>query len=87
MKGYPNGSEVTGLIPLSVDFIFKSIQNSDRKFNISVSYIEIYNEAVNDLIEPANKNLDVRESISSGIYINKLSEKKVATFGEVMGYM
>lgn len=52
-----------------------------------MSYIEIYNEHVNDLIEPANKNLDVRESIKDGIYINKLSEKKVGNFVEVMGFM
>ena len=38
---------------------------------------QIYNECVNDLITPANKNLDVRESIQ-GIYINKLTEKQVS---------
>ena len=37
---------------------------------------QIYNECVNDLINAANKNLDVRESIQ-GIYINKLTEKHV----------
>jgi len=47
---------------------------------MSVSYIEIYNESVNDLIEPNNKNLEVRESISAGIYINRLTEKKVESF-------
>jgi kinesin family protein 15 len=49
--------------------------------------MEIYNESVNDLIEPSNKNLEVRESISNGIYVNRLSEKKVETFLEVMKYM
>lgn len=58
-----------------------------REYSISVSYLEIYNECVNDLIEPANKNLEVRESISNGIYINRLTEKKVSSFEEVMGYM
>ena len=49
--------------------------------------MEIYNESVNDLIEPANKNLDIRESISNGIYINKLSEKTVENFDNVMDFM
>lgn len=49
--------------------------------------MEIYNESVNDLIEPENKNLDIRESISSGIYINRLSEKNVETFDNVMDFM
>ena len=38
------------------------------------------------MINSANKNLDVRESIQ-GIYINKLTEKKVAGAEEVMTYM
>ena len=41
---------------------------------------------MNDLITPINKNLDVRESIQ-GIYINKLTEKKVCSYAQVMTYM
>ena len=88
MKGYPSKNEITGLIPLSVQQIFQHINgNSQSKYEISVSYIEIYNESVNDLIDPQNKNLEVRESITNGIYINRLSEKKVEEFQEVMQYM
>ena len=47
---------------------------------------QIYNENVNDLINSANKNLDVRESIQ-GIYINRLTEKKVTRAEEVLQYM
>ena len=39
------------------------------------------------MIEPSNKNLEVRESISSGIYVNRLTEKKVESFDDVMSYM
>ena len=39
------------------------------------------------MITPANKNLDVRESIQQGIYINKLTEKVVETADQVMAYM
>ena len=35
---------------------------------------------MNDLIEPQNKNLEVRESISGGIYINRLTEKKADSY-------
>lgn len=47
---------------------------------------QIYNENVNDLMNPLNKNLDVRESIS-GIYINKLSEQSVHDAPEVLSIM
>ena len=88
MKGY---EKEQGLIPLSVLEIFSAIKKDKRfnthNFNISVSYLEIYNENVNDLIDPSNKNLDVRESISNGIYINKLTETQVDSFEEVMAIM
>lgn len=38
------------------------------------------------MINPSNKNLDVRESIA-GIYINKLTEKQVQHEQEVLEYM
>ena len=68
-----------GIISLSIMEIFKLAQEGilleasfekekpKRQYSISVSYLEIYNECVNDLIEPSNKNLEVRESISNGI--------------------
>ncbi len=49
--------------------------------------MQIYNECVNDLITPANKNLEIRESISNGIYVNRLTEKHVSTAAEVLDYM
>ena len=39
------------------------------------------------MIEPANKNLEIRESISKGIYINRLSECSVSTQQEVIKYL
>jgi hypothetical protein len=49
--------------------------------------LEIYNENINDLIDPNNKNLEVRESIANGIYINRLSETQTSSFEEVMAIM
>ena len=77
-----------GLIPLSIAELFSQVEEQKaREFEISASYIEIYNESVNDLIEPQNKNLDIRESISSGVYINRLSENKVASVKDVLAFM
>ena len=42
---------------------------------------------MNDLIEPSNRNLEIRESISSGVYINRLSENKVESVQDVMAFM
>ena len=68
MRGPSNSQSLDGpnlgLIPLSIKEIFDFINNDQScKYKVSVCYMEIYNECVNDLINPANKNLDVRESI------------------------
>lgn len=86
-----------GLIPLSIHEVFDIINKDvNRKYSISVSYLEvsttvikvqIYNESLNDLIDPSNKNLEIRESISKGIYINRLSECDVSGIDEVLKYM
>ena len=83
MKGYKSAE--LGLIPLSVAEIFERAH--DKEVDICCSYIEIYNESVNDLLDAANKNLDIRESIARGIYINKLSERKVSNAKEVLQLM
>lgn len=48
--------------------------------------MEIYNECVNDLMNPANKNLEIRESVE-GILINRLTEKSVDCPQVVMSIM
>ena len=75
MKGEAKSNE--GLIPLSIKEIFNSLNNKEfsiSKYLVKVSYIEIYNETVNDLIDPSRKNLEIRESGNKGIFVNNLSE-------------
>ena len=51
-----------GIVPLSVDQIFSIIQRSgQREFLIRCSYIEIYNESINDLLNPNLLTLQLAE--------------------------
>jgi len=85
MKGEPKSNE--GLIPLSIKEIFNSLNNKESfitKYLVKVSYIEIYNETVNDLIDPSKKNLEIRESGNKGIFVNNLSEISVNNLEKAM---
>ena len=42
-----------------------------------VSYLEIYNEIVNDLLEQNNCNLKIREDPTEGYYVSGLKTVKV----------
>ena len=54
---------------------------------VKVSYIEIYNECVNDLLDPSRKNLSVRENQQGKAIIDNLSEHEVCSLEETMHYL
>jgi len=46
--------------------------------------MKIYNENINDLLNPDNKNLDIREHFYKGIFIPGLTESGIKTHQEAM---
>ncbi|GMP46883.1 hypothetical protein CsSME_00014872 [Camellia sinensis var. sinensis] len=61
-----NGEQKSpGIIPLAVKDVFGIIQETPgREFLLRVSYLEIYNEVINDLLDPTGQNLRIREDVS-----------------------
>lgn len=53
--------------------------NSEVKYLIKSSYLEIYNEQVMDLLDPAAVNLHVREDIKTGVYVEGLIEEPITS--------
>ncbi|KAH6899917.1 hypothetical protein B0T10DRAFT_10726 [Thelonectria olida] len=85
MMGY--GKEV-GIIPMICQDMFRRISEiqSDgaTKCTVEVSYLEIYNERVRDLLNPSTKgNLKVREHPSTGPYVEDLAKLVVTGFQEI----
>ncbi|KAI3696879.1 hypothetical protein L6452_29472 [Arctium lappa] len=66
-----------GIIPLAVKDAFSIIQETpNREFLLRVSYMEIYNEVVNDLLNPAGQNLRIRED-GQGTFVEGIKEEVV----------
>ncbi|KAG7972164.1 hypothetical protein I3843_07G169400 [Carya illinoinensis] len=81
-----NGSETDpGIIHRAVKDIFAKIQMiSDREFLIRVSYMEIYNEEINDLFAVENQKLQIHESLERGIFVAGLREEIVSNAEQVL---
>ncbi|KAF2324238.1 hypothetical protein GH714_011009 [Hevea brasiliensis] len=81
-----NGSETDpGIIHRAVKDIFNKIQMmSDREFLIRVSYMEIYNEEINDLFAVENQKLQIHESLERGIFVAGLREEIVNNAEQVL---
>jgi kinesin family member 1 len=89
MMGY--GKE-HGVIPKICQDMFKRISTIQEDKNLTctveVSYLEIYNERVRDLLNPATKgNLKVREHPSTGPYVEDLAKLVVRSFQEIENLM
>ncbi|KAI0699809.1 kinesin-domain-containing protein [Cytidiella melzeri] len=90
MMGY--GAD-KGIIPLTCSELFtrvaeKKAADPNINFTVEVSYIEIYNEKVRDLLNPKNTgNLRVREHPSLGPYVEDLSKLVVNNYDEMMTLM
>lgn len=90
MMGTP---EQPGLIPRTCEDLFQRIENAaspDVSYNVRVSYFEVYNEHVRDLLVPRTDPphyLRIRESPSEGPYVKDLTEVTVRNFNELMKYM
>lgn len=55
-----------------------AVRNESVDFLVSVSYLEIYNEVIKDLLNPSDKRLEVREHPSLGIYVKDLASLVVS---------
>ncbi|KAI0472922.1 kinesin motor domain-containing protein [Xylariaceae sp. FL0804] len=89
MMGY--GKEY-GIIPKICQDMFGRIgdlqQDKNTKCTVEVSYLEIYNERVRDLLNPSTKgNLKVREHPSTGPYVEDLAKLVVGSFQEIENLM
>ncbi|EMS59618.1 Kinesin-related protein 11 [Triticum urartu] len=81
-----NGSGADpGIIPLAVRDIFDTAaEAADREFLIRVSYMEIYNEEINDLLTLGSEKLPIHESLERGVYVSGLREEIVNNAEQVL---
>ena len=89
MMGY---GEEAGVIPKICRDMFERItkiqEDKNRSCTVEVSYLEIYNERVRDLLNPTTKgNLKVREHPATGPYVEDLAKLVVRSFKEIESLM
>ncbi|VDN07283.1 unnamed protein product [Thelazia callipaeda] len=78
--------EKQGIIPRIVQDIFNHIYNMDvdLEFHIKVSYFEIYNEKIRDLLDVTKMNLAIHEDKNRVPYVKGATERFVSSPEEVM---
>jgi kinesin family member 3B len=87
MEGKADDPKQRGIMPNSFKHIFDRIdrtEQSERRFLVRASYLEIYNEEIRDLLgaDPTNR-LELKENVDSGVYVKDLTSIVVRSAGEI----
>ena len=80
MQGPPSPPEMKGVIPNAINHIFESISASqDVEFLVRCSYLELYNEEINDLLGDTKNpaKCEIKEDPDKGVFIKGLSNEVV----------
>lgn len=86
MHGHPKHSP--GLVSLGVQTLFTYMEEAeDTQFLVRCSYVEIYNECVNDLLNPNATNLKVMEHRSKKVIIQGLTESVCSRIEQVQSLL
>ncbi|XP_045520395.1 kinesin-like protein KIF18A isoform X1 [Pieris brassicae] len=81
--------ENPGITYLTMEHLFYTIDSfeKDREFDIGVSYIEVYNENVYDLLKPSSTPLQLREDSKYGVMVAGLSLHSIRTARELLNML
>ncbi|KAJ3084839.1 kinesin-domain-containing protein [Rhizoclosmatium globosum] len=85
MQGISNVPHLRGIIPNAFNHIFDHIARSKhKKFLVRVSFLEIYNEEIRDLLVKKGKGgLELKEHPETGVYVKDLSGYVVKSVAEM----
>jgi len=89
MQGSKSSPELRGIIPNAFDHIFSHIsRTTQKKWLVRVSYLEIYNEEIKDLLgKDTKKKLELKENPETGVYVKDLSSYVVKSVEEIDNLM
>ncbi|XP_007424397.1 kinesin-like protein KIF22 [Python bivittatus] len=74
-----------GVIPRAVRDVLKMTRDAtgDKcKYSVSMSYLEIYQEKVLDLLQPSPRDLPIREDRNHNILVPGLTQKEITDFAD-----
>jgi hypothetical protein len=80
-----DSDKTRGLLPRCCELIFQQIEETKGiEFLVRCSYLEIYQEQIIDLLNPDSRNLNLREDIQHGVYVEGLIEDTTTSYLETI---
>lgn len=85
MMGDLQKEELIGLQPRCIEYLFYLLsEKKSPQTLLKITYVEIYNEKIIDLLSDELRTLNVREDLKKGVFLENATEEVVSNFTEVM---
>ncbi|KAL4560561.1 hypothetical protein LXL04_032714 [Taraxacum kok-saghyz] len=78
--------EDVGVIPRAVEQLFETLQAQNAEYSMKVTYIELYNEEITDLLahdEKSKKHISLMEDGKGAVFMRGLEEEVVKSADEI----
>lgn len=79
-----------GIVPRIFQMLFAEIQREQDQaegkqinYQCRCSFLEIYNEQIGDLLDPTQRNLEIKDDAKHGFYVENLTEEYVTGYEDV----
>ncbi|PUZ38105.1 hypothetical protein GQ55_9G170300 [Panicum hallii var. hallii] len=79
-----------GVVPRVFQNLFSRIQRTQESspekhtsYQCRCSFLEVHNEQINDLLEPSQRDLQIRENAGNGIHVENLTDEYVSTVEDI----
>lgn len=84
ISGVAKDPTLKGIMPRAFENIFQQIQSdTDRQYLVRVSYLEIYQEEIRDLMSKKQQKLELKDK-DTGVYVKDLSTFVVKTPNDML---
>ncbi|KAG5081718.1 hypothetical protein AAZX31_02G279200 [Glycine max] len=86
----PSPHSHKGIVPRIFQMLFSELEKEQhvsegKQFNYQCrcSFLEIYNEQIGDLLDPTQRNLEMKDDSKNALYIENLTEEYVTSYDDV----
>ena len=77
-----------GLLPRCLEYIFYTLNDCNKEYSLKMSFIEIYNEKIIDLLSDNDLGVVmIREDGKRGVYLEGVKEDQVVDFNSAVGIL
>jgi hypothetical protein len=94
VKEHPHSDNLIGVLPRFAKDLFQYVsaaENEDKDFNLRVSFLEIHNEEIHDLLNPCEEGLEkpisIRETADGQVVPFGVIEQIVSSEEELIRYL